>query len=202
MTPLKIVLATFNENKAREIAEILRIGSVVFVSLSAFKNAAPPLENRKTLKENAEKKAKYALSFTGLPAIADDTGLEVDFLNGAPGVFSARYAGKNASYADNNRKLLKELEGVPPEKRTASFKCVIALALPSGECEFAEGTADGAILPFPKGNSGFGYDPLFLPNGFSRTFAEMTADEKNSVSHRSLALKRMRKILKKIAGTG
>jgi XTP/dITP diphosphohydrolase len=137
-------------------------------------------------------------SATGLTALADDTGLEVEALSGAPGVVSARYAGPGATYEDNNRKLLSELSGVPPERRTAAFRCVIALAIPGGEVETVEGRTSGRILEIPRGAAGFGYDPIFLPESCRKTYAEMSPSEKNSLSHRGKAIRAALAVIAKL----
>lgn len=187
--PKTLVIATFNAHKLEEIRAILPDLPFELRALSGFPGAVPAVEDAPTLRENAAKKALSAARFTGLPALSDDTGLEVDALGGAPGVFSARYAGEGCTYADNNAKLLSELAGVPSEKRTARFACVTALALPSGETAFSRGALEGRIVSAPRGGSGFGYDPLFEVGTGPRTLAEYSAAEKNAVSHRALALR-------------
>lgn len=187
--PGTLVIATFNRHKLAEIEAILPGLPLTLRALADFPGAAPAEEDGATLKENAAKKALSAARFTGLPSLSDDTGLEVDALNGAPGVFSARYAGPACSYADNNARLLSELSGFTPEKRTARFVCVTALALPSGEVKFSRGELEGRIAGARRGGAGFGYDPLFEVGGGVRTLAEYTAEEKNAVSHRALALR-------------
>ncbi len=184
-----VVVATFNRHKLREITGILPGLDLELKSLADFPGAVPPDEDGATLEENALKKARSAAAFTGLWALADDTGLEVDALGGAPGVRSARYAGEAATPAGNNALLLAELSGVPPEKRTARFVCVMALVPPSGEPVISRGVLEGRICAGPRGGEGFGYDPLFELAGSARTLAELTAAEKNSLSHRALALK-------------
>lgn len=149
-------------------------------------------ETGDTLEANAILKARSAASFTGLWAIADDTGLEVDALDGAPGVYSARYAGPKATYADNCARLLDALDDSPPAQRTARFRTVVALARPDGSAETVEGVVEGRILEHERGQNGFGYDPVFFYPPAGKTFAEMTADEKNVVSHRARALHALR----------
>ena len=184
-----LVIATFNPHKLLEIRAILPPLPLALKALSDFPGAEPAEEDGATLEENAVKKALAAARFTGLWALADDTGLEVDALDGGPGVRSARYAGEKANAAENNSRLLSSLEGLPSARRSARFACVTALASPSGELRTARGTLEGRITSGARGGKGFGYDPLFEVSGGSRTLAEFTEAEKNSVSHRALALK-------------
>ncbi len=139
---------------------------------------------------------------TGLAALADDTGLEVERLGGAPGVLSARYAGEPPSYEANNRKLLEALDGVPEPERRAVFRCVVALAAPNRDVRIVEGRTEGRILERARGDAGFGYDPLFLPAGHERTYAEMPADEKNLVSHRGKAMRAARVLIEDLVRAG
>jgi XTP/dITP diphosphohydrolase len=183
-----LVLATFNRHKAAEILAILPRLPLKIRTLADFPGAVPAVEDGATLEENALKKALAAARFTGLPALADDTGLEVDALAGAPGVRSARYAGETASYEQNNALLLASLAKVPAEKRSARFACVVALALPSGITAAARGTLEGAIALAPRGAKGFGYDPLFLVGEGPLTLAELSEEAKNALSHRARAL--------------
>jgi len=183
-----LVLATFNRHKAAEILAILPELPVKVKTLADFPGAVPAVEDGATLEENALKKALAAARFTGLPALADDTGLEVDALGGAPGVRSARYSGETASYGQNNALLLASLADVPQEKRSARFACVVALALPSGVAVSARGTLEGAIALAPRGGNGFGYDPLFLVGEGPLTLAELSEEAKNALSHRARAL--------------
>lgn len=193
---MKIVLATRNKHKVEEIKQIIKIyldeklySNLEILSVSDFDGVPEIEEDGKTFEENALKKAREVYKFTGLPSISDDSGIEVDFLNGEPGVFSARYAGESATDEENNRKLLKLLDGVPVERRTARFRCVIAYV--DGEVEKTfEGVVEGKIAFQPRGTGGFGYDPLFIPNGFDLTYAEMPRDLKNKISHRSKAVKK------------
>jgi XTP/dITP diphosphohydrolase len=171
---------------------------VTLVSAADLPDVPEVEEDGRTFEENAIKKAREVSAATGLPALADDTGLEVDALDGAPGVFSARYAGEPPDYDSNNEKLLHELEGVRDEERTARFRCVIALAMPGGEVRTVEGTTRGRILRARRGDGGFGYDPLFLPDGFSKTYAEMSAKEKNACSHRGRAVRAARAMLEDV----
>jgi XTP/dITP diphosphohydrolase len=184
----QFVLATANEDKTREIAGILHRS----VSLLPRPEWVPDVdETGETLLDNARLKARALAAATGLPAIADDTGLEVDDLGGAPGVRSARYSGENATYADNVAKLLAELEG-RPEPRPARFRTVAVAAWPDGREVVAEGAVEGTIATAPRGGGGFGYDPVFVPGGGDgRTFAEMGSEEKNGLSHRGRAFREL-----------
>jgi XTP/dITP diphosphohydrolase len=196
---MRLVLATRNMDKVKEMREALAGLPFEVTSLEAFPQVGEIPEASETLEENALTKAETVAAETGLPALADDTGLEVEELGGRPGVYSSRYAGEGASYEDNVRKLLMELDGVPPERRGALFRTVIALALPGERSRVVEGKCKGRILAAPRGVSGFGYDPVFTPEGFDRTFAEMTLSEKNAISHRGLALAAARAVLEEIA---
>jgi XTP/dITP diphosphohydrolase len=183
------VVATFNRHKAAELHALLALPGVTLVPLADWPGATSPEEHGSTLLENAHIKARAAAALTGLPAIADDTGLEVDALGGRPGVHAARYAGPNATYADNVAKLLRELAGVPAAKRTARFRTVCVAAWPDGRELHAEGVLEGIITETPRGTNGFGYDPVFVPAGETRTYAELTDDEKNAMSHRARAVR-------------
>jgi len=156
------------------------------------------VEDGVTFEQNAVKKAVEVSKYTGLLAMADDSGLEVDFLGDKPGVYSARFAGDNATNEENNKKLLEMMKGVKWENRTARFKCVMAICIPNKKVYTAEGVCDGYILDEPRGDKGFGYDPLFYYPEFKKTFAELDMHEKNKVSHRSKAFKESLKILKEI----
>ena len=185
---MKLVLATHNEHKVTELSRMLEDLDVEILSVRDLPDLPDVVEDGETLEANAVKKASAISAATGLPALADDTGLEVEPLGGEPGVFSARYAGPGATYADNNRKLLAALEGVPAERRRAVFRCVVAVALPGGGVRTVEGRTRGSIIDAPRGRLGFGYDPIFLPDGSTRTYAEMTQTEKNAISHRGRAM--------------
>ncbi len=189
----RIVIATNNANKFREIQEKLSGYPVELLSLADFSSLSPTVEDQPDLLGNAIKKAREAAHGTGLWALADDTGLEVDALNGAPGVYSARYAGEKATYADNCKKLLREMTNVPDGKRHARFRAVICLASEDGTyC--TEGRLDGHINRAARGSKGFGYDPVFeLADG--RTLAELDMNEKNRLSHRGLAVEKMMKLV-------
>ena len=185
------VLATANEDKAREVAEILGPG---FNLLPRPADVPEVEETGTTLVENARIKAVALVRATGQAAIADDTGLEVEALGGAPGVFSSRYSGAHATYEDNVRKLLQELDGVP-EPRLALFRTVAIAVWANGDERVAEGRVEGQIVLFPRGDGGFGYDPVFEPAGTGRTFAEMTPQEKHRVSHRGRAFRALAELL-------
>ena len=189
MRPL-IVIATRNRGKSAEIREFLADLPAEFRDLTDFGPIPEVVEDGVTFDENAYKKALFTARCLGLPALADDSGLEVAALGGAPGVHSARYAGEGATDAQNNEKLLRELAGAPD--RSARFVCVLSFAVPSGPALTFEGTAQGLILPAPRGEGGFGYDPLFLHPPTGKTFAEMTPREKLAVSHRGAALREFR----------
>ena len=191
----QLVLATHNSDKAREFQALLDEFQIDILMLDRFPQVGPILEDGETLEENAAKKAREVFQMTGLPSIADDTGLEVRYLNDWPGVYSSRYAGEDATYDDNCRKLLRDLRGVPPRRRGARFRCVLAFAAPNGLLEFSEGICPGVITEEPLGSKGFGYDPVFLPQGEAQTFGEMDAAMKNSLSHRSRAILNIKVVL-------
>ena len=185
---MKFVLATFTRDKAREMVALLALPGVEIVPLADWPGASSPEEHGATLLENARLKARAALELTGLPAIADDTGLEVDALGGAPGVRAARYAGPAATYADNVAKLLAALAAVPDGGRAARFRTSCVACFPGGREVTADGVLEGAIGRAPVGANGFGYDPVFvLPGG--RTLAQLSDAEKNRDSHRARALR-------------
>jgi len=188
-TPLRLVLATRNRHKVEEISTLLTGLPVEILSFHDMPGLPEVVEDGATLEENAIKKAEAVARATGLPSLADDTGLEVEALDGAPGVFSARYAGPEGDYEANNTRLLAELGDTPAAARRARFRCVVALAMPGRETRVVEGRTEGTIIETPRGSSGFGYDPLFVPDGHERTYAEMTGDEKNAISHRGKAVR-------------
>jgi XTP/dITP diphosphohydrolase len=194
-TPMKLVLATGNRKKVVEMAELLQELSVQLLMAIDFPDLEMPKEEGSTFEENARLKSRAVAAFTGLPSLADDSGLVVDALGGRPGIYSARYAGEGCSYADNNAKLLQELQGVPQEKRTARFIAVMVLTMPDGRERVAEGCCEGYITADPRGEAGFGYDPVFVPEGYDKTFAELGAEIKNRISHRAKALKKMAAII-------
>ena len=190
----KLVLATHNLHKKMEMNSILSSLGILIVGLDEFPQIGDIEETGTTLLENAFIKARTVYEFTGLPSLADDTGLEVDSLGGAPGVYSARYAGNNPTYQENCTKLLFDLKGYPNEKRVASFKTVIAFV--DGEIEHStEGVVKGLIVEKHRGVDGFGYDPIFQPESRNLTYAEMDADEKNRISHRFKALDKIKEFL-------
>lgn len=192
---MKIVLATANRDKIHELKHALEGLPLSILTRDDFPGLPEVIEDGSTLDENARKKALALCKATGLPAIADDTGLEVDALDGEPGVRSSRFAGEDVTYSENVAELLRRMEGVPEAERTARFRCVLALVEPSGAETFVEGACDGTILTAPRGDGGFGYDPVFLVPSMKKTFAELTTEEKNRISHRGLAVQRMRKVL-------
>ena len=193
----RIFIASNNQGKIREIKSILADFYDEFLTPRDLDAAFDVVEDGKSFEENAAKKALAGCIQFGMDALADDSGLCVDALNGAPGVYSARYAGDGATDEENNQKLLLALQDVPDEQRTARFVSTIALAKTGGVTLVTRGEAPGVILRAPRGTDGFGYDPLFFDPRFDKTYAEMTAEQKNAISHRSLALQRMREELKK-----
>jgi XTP/dITP diphosphohydrolase len=193
---MNIVLATTNRKKVEEMKRMFAGYDIGFVTLKAFPGCPEVMEDGKTFRANAIKKALAISKFTGLPAVADDSGLEVTALGGAPGVFSARYAGENASDSENVKKLLRELRPFADGKRGARFVCCVAFATPEGKYRTFTGYIKGIIGKRPKGFNGFGYDPVFYPEGHDRTFAEMTDMEKDMLSHRGRAMKKLYKYLK------
>ncbi len=192
MMPFELVIATRNRKKVEEIRRILEGLPVALYSIDDFPACPEVEEDADTFEGNAVKKAVAVARFTGKPAFADDSGLEVYALDRAPGVFSARYAGSDADDSKNREKLLREMAGIEKSKRGARFVCLVALAFPDGKVETFEGIVEGRIGTEPRGSSGFGYDPVFYPAGHDHTFAEMRADEKDALSHRGMALKKLR----------
>lgn len=185
---MKILLATQNPDKLKELKALFDVTETEVVSAIDFPHLPEVVEDGETLEENARKKALTLAIQTKLWALADDSGLEVEALDGAPGVYSARYAGEEATYRDNNIKLVGAL--ADQQNRKARFRCVIALSSPSGIAECVEGSCTGVIAPEVQGEHGFGYDPLFIPDGFTQTFAELDPATKNRISHRGQALQR------------
>ena len=183
---MKLVIATRNANKLREIRSVLGLNESQVKSSFDFPQIPDVVEDKDTLEGNAIKKAMTIASATGCWALADDSGLEVDALGGAPGVYSARYAGEHCSYMDNCNKLLFELDG--QTNRRARFRTVLALVNLVGEVRTLEGAMDGVITTSMRGSDGFGYDPVFIPEGYDLTYAELDPDEKNRISHRGRAL--------------
>jgi XTP/dITP diphosphohydrolase len=190
-----VVIASRNQGKIAEFRELLQTLELDVPSLTDFPGLPEVAETGATFQENALLKARAAAGATGLVAVADDSGLEVDYLKGAPGIYSSRYAGSDHDDAVNIRKLLAALEGVPASRRAARFRCVIAIATPDG-CEYlSEGVCEGRITTAPRGDDGFGYDPVFLMPSLGLTFAELGALVKNRISHRAQAMTNAREIL-------
>ena len=194
---MTLVLATRNPGKISEIKALLP--GVRVAPVASFAGCPEPEETGRTFEENALIKARAVSKYTGKIALADDSGLEVDALHGAPGVHSARYAGSDATDLDNIRRLLDALDGISDADRSARFRCVVAVVVPDGRTWTAEGVCEGCILQAPRGDAGFGYDPLFVPAGYENTFAELDAGVKNRISHRALALRRIADVLKSLA---
>lgn len=190
---MKLVFATRNPGKLRELRQLLSHERLEVIGLEDFPDAPEIEENGASFAENAVAKAVGIMRATGLPSLADDSGLEVDALGGAPGVHSARYAGPGASDADRVVLLLQNLRGVPPENRTARFRCAVAFVEPRDpdRVEVREGTCEGRILGAPRGTGGFGYDPVFYAEEIEQTFAEAPAEIKNRLSHRGQAMRQM-----------
>jgi XTP/dITP diphosphohydrolase len=194
---MKAVLASSNAGKLRELAEILQPMGYELVAQSSLGIDTPP-ETGKTFADNALLKARHAARLSGLPALADDSGIEVDALDGRPGIYSARYAGEGATDAANLQKLLEELRDVPDGRRTARYQCVIVFVSSADDPVplLAEGTWEGHVLTEPRGSGGFGYDPIFRPAGLDVTAAELTPAEKNARSHRGKALRALAGLLR------
>ena len=192
----RLIFATGNEGKMREIREILSDLDYEILSLKEAGVDVEIIENGTTFEENAIIKAKTVMEATGILTLADDSGLEIDFLNKEPGVQSARYMGENTSYRIKNQILLDRLHGVPAPVRTARFVCVVAAAFPDGRVETRRGTIEGRIADKPAGENGFGYDPIFYLPDRGMTTAEISPEEKNAISHRGKALRQIREILK------
>lgn len=194
-----IVIGSGNPDKARELSELLSGLPYEVKSTADFGAVPAPEETADTFEGNAIEKARYYAARFGVACVADDSGLEVDALDGAPGVYSARYAGEGCSYADNNRKLLGALVDVPESRRTARFVCCAAFVEPGGGAAHVEfGTVEGRIATAPAGANGFGYDPVFIPNGHAATFGEMDPAAKHSLSHRGAAFRKMRAYLESL----
>lgn len=189
---LELVIASTNIHKVREFRTILKpFLRFDLLSLSDFPNYTPPEETGKTFEENATIKAEHAAKFLNRWVLADDSGLVVPALNGAPGIFSARYAGNDATDLENRKKLLEEIQHLMEEDRQAFFECSIALASPTGLKKCVKGTCEGSLLNKDRGGGGFGYDPLFIKHGYNKTFAELGESVKNRISHRRKALDKM-----------
>ncbi len=191
----KLIFATGNEGKMREIREILSDLGVEILSLKDAGIHADIVEDGKSFEENAVIKAKAVCELTQEVVLADDSGLEIDYLNGEPGIYSARYMGEDTSYRIKNQNLIDRLEGVPDEKRTARFVCVIAAAYPDGTVKTARGAMEGIIGYEERGENGFGYDPIFFLPEYGCTSAELSMEEKNKISHRGKALRAIKEVL-------
>ncbi|MBI5021199.1 MAG: RdgB/HAM1 family non-canonical purine NTP pyrophosphatase [Ignavibacteriales bacterium] len=189
-----IIFASNNPGKVKEVKSLIAGIPINIESLIGRNDLPAIIEDGNTLEENALKKARIIYDSTKSPTISDDTGLEVYHLNMMPGVISARYAGENVTYSDNNQKLLKEMEGVPDEERGAQFRCVAVFTDGKIERSF-EGICKGKIIHDLRGTEGFGYDPIFVPDGYRKTYAELTLTEKNKISHRAVAFQKLIKFL-------
>jgi XTP/dITP diphosphohydrolase len=194
---MRIIFATKNEGKVKEITEMLTFMNIELMSLNQFESLPEIVENGKTYLENALKKAKIISEFTGEIVLADDSGLQVDVLDGEPGVYSARYAGEGATDEENNAKLLAKLKGVPEEKRTASFFCALVLYHQDGDYSSFEAEWQGRIIDERRGTNGFGYDPIFLSPQLNKTAAELPPEIKNTISHRGQAFAKLKSHLGK-----
>lgn len=199
MSLKRLIVASHNQNKIQEIKALSAHLPLEILGLSEIGQFSPVVEDGQTFQANAQKKAKEIATLVGELVLADDSGLEVDALDGAPGVHSARFAGEPVSDERNNELLLKRLGELPLDRRGAQFRCVMALATPHGRVEFSEGICRGVITFEPRGSSGFGYDPLFLVPEYDLTFAELNQRIKNTISHRFLAMQEMLKIIRRIA---
>jgi XTP/dITP diphosphohydrolase len=192
----KVVLATRNKNKIEEIKTILSDLRLEILTLNEFPEIPLLKEEGLTMRDNSLQKAQTVYHHTHVATLADDSGLEVFYLHGRPGVKSARYAGDGATDEENNEKLLGEMRGVPPRRRRAQFRAVLTLVGDTSR-ETTEGICEGNLAESPRGSNGFGYDPIFIPHGYQRTYAELTVEEKNAISHRSKALALMKEILQR-----
>lgn len=195
-TKKRLLVATGNKGKLKEIREILN--DVEVLGLCDLPFSLEIEEDGNTFYENAFKKASTLVNKISLPVLADDSGLEVDALNGHPGVYSARYAGEDATDESNTKKLLCSMKSVPYPKRTARFVCVMCLVMPDGKTYSTRGETEGLILTEPRGDNGFGYDPVFYNEHYQKTFSELSSGEKNAISHRGRALEKMREILNQV----
>jgi len=201
-----LVIGTHNRKKGLEIAQILDASGLRLLTLDEFPGAPEPVEDADTLEGNAIKKATELADALGRMVAADDSGLEVDALGGEPGVFSARYGGEHGNDLRNIERLLREMKDVPPEKRTARFRTVVAVAVPGELLGTVDGALEGTIALEPRGSNGFGYDPVFIVPGLGATCAELAPDEKNSISHRGQAFRKLNdelpRLLRSAAGKG
>lgn len=191
----QIVLATRNQGKVKEFNNLFASLGWEGISLADFDDVPEVIEDGDTFEANAIKKAVTISTYLNLPAVGDDSGLEVDALEGRPGVYSARYAGETATDEENWKKLLHELDGVPQEKRTARFRCTLALVEPGGKPLIATGSCEGIIATEPAGTNGFGYDPVFYLPEKQKMMAELSAKEKNQISHRAMAMQELLRLL-------
>lgn len=194
---MELVVATRNQDKLKEIRTLLKDLPLKVMSLDNFRYVPEVREDGKTMEANAKKKAVRVSRFLDKLTVADDSGLEIPFLGNRPGVYSARFSGKGATYASNNEKVLRLLKDAPTKKRKACFRCVIAVADKGKLIGTVEGRCNGNITLEPKGRSGFGYDPVFIPNGYEKTFAQMGIKKKNKISHRGRALIKAKRLLEK-----
>jgi XTP/dITP diphosphohydrolase len=197
---MRLVLATRNAHKVQELAEILGEAGLDVQLLALPADAPEVVEDGLTFAENAVKKARSAATHTGLPAVADDSGLCVDVLNGMPGIFSARWAGTGRDDAANLALVLDQVADVPDGHRGASFVCAAVAALPSGEERVVEGRVGGRLVRSPRGTNGFGYDPIFVPDGHDVTTAEMSPAAKHAISHRGVAFRALAPVLRELLG--
>ncbi len=195
---MQIVLATRNQHKKQELVALLSGLDIAIRTLDDFPEAPEVVEDGDTCEVNAMKKAVEIARFTGLPAVADDTGLEVDALNGRPGAFAARYAGEHATYEDNCQKLLQELHGVSPAQRGARFVTVAAIAFPGGKTMSAKGVLNGVIAESATGSHGFGYDPVFVLPEYGQTLGQLPPEVKNQISHRARAFAQAKTLLQQM----
>lgn len=193
---MKIVFASRNEGKIKEIRKMLEGMDIELASLNNYDNAPEVVEDGESFLENALKKARIVSELTGETVLADDSGLQVDILGGEPGIYSSRYAGENATDAENNKKLLAKLKGVPQENRCASFCCILVLYRTDGSYDCFEGKWRGIIIDEPRGSNGFGYDPIFMVPDLKMTAAELPAEIKNKISHRGQAFAQLKKSLR------
>ncbi|WP_010678337.1 XTP/dITP diphosphatase [Bacillus timonensis] len=191
----EIMIATKNRGKVKEFRDLFASKGIDVKSLLDFPNIEDIEETGSTFAENAQIKAEAIAKKLNIPVISDDSGLAIDYLDGRPGVYSARYAGEHKNDFDNLNKVLNELQGVPDEQRTAKFHCALALAIPGEKTQIVEGTCEGIITAKPVGENGFGYDPIFFVPEIGKTMAELSKDEKNQISHRGVALRKMDKLL-------
>lgn len=199
---MTFVLATRNPHKLQEITTILDDLGVEWISYASLRDAPPLKEEGASLRDNAAAKAETGAAFSGLVTLAEDSALEVDALGGAPGVHSSRFLGEEATDQDRIQEILRQLRTYPWHGRTARFRCVVAVARPGGEIDFAKGVCEGYIAWEPKGTAGFGYDPIFYVPEYRKTFAEIEPSLKNRISHRAKALEGCRKLLARLRDEG